>query len=717
MPVIPIEDVLFCDLETRSAVDLRKTGAWRYAEDPSTDVYCACYAIGDGLTETWYPHQPVPQAIIDHIKAGKWFSAHNIGFEFPMVNLLLAPRYGWPELTISQLHDTAAEAAAMGLPRSLEEVGHVLGLGTQKDLEGHALMLRMCRPRRIIPEGCDNCSGTGTIGQEECWDCNGAGNAYTWWEDQERIDRLTSYCATDVRVAREVFRRVRRLPDAERRVWELDQQINQRGVKVDVTLAAALQTIVETAKDDLDDEMRRITSGAVPKCTNAAALVRWINKRGVKTDSCAKPAVTAMLVDPAVPALVRQALALRRQAAKASTAKLAVMQAAACADGRLRGMFRYHGAQTGRFSGNNVQLHNLPRKSPGGPIILAAETALNYGYTGVKMLYGDPMQFASSMLRPCLVADDDEEMYTADLAQIEARMIAALAGEQSVLDVFASGQDVYCHAATGIFGRTITKQLDRERQVGKVSVLALGFAGGPIAFSHMAKNYNLDIASAYDPVIAVATSDQVERAQFGWSRYKGDMAEKAYLTADLIKQAWRAANPNIVQFWFDLERAAFQAVQTRKPVRVGSLVFHVVALANRDYLWIRLPSGRLLCYTHPVIVDEPTPWGTLKATVRAWTTDSRTKKWVRRSLYGGLLAENATQASSRDVLVEAMLRLDAAGYQIVGHVHDEVILTIKRGAGSRDQIADLMTQRSDWMVKLGLPVAVDVSLPLARYQK
>jgi DNA polymerase len=695
--VIPIEDVLFCDLETRSAVNLKKTGAWRYAEDPSTDVYCACWAIGDNPIETWYPHQPVPQAIVDHIEAGKWFSAHNIGFELPVTNMILAPRYGWPKLSISQLHDTAAEAAAMGLPRSLEEVGRVLGLEVQKDIEGHALMMRMCRPRRIIET--EN------------------GPIYTWWEDPERIARLATYCAVDVQVAREVFLRIRPMPDDERRVWRLDQEINQRGVKIDVALAAALQAIVETAKKDFDSQMLQVTGGAVPKCSNAGALVRWLKAQGVETDSCAKAAVTAMLVDRRVPRIAKDALALRRQAAKASTAKLAVMQAAACSDGRLKGMFRYHGAQTGRWSGALVMLHNLVRKSPPGSVDDAAETAKAHGYKGVEVLYGDPMGFASSMLRPCLIPDDDEELYTADLAQIEARMIAALAREQRVLDVFEAGQDVYCAAASGIFGRTITKKDDQERQVGKIGILSLGFQGGPVAFAAMARNYNLDIASAYRPVIAASDPEQIDRAWFGWRSYTGDMSDKAYVTADLIKQAWRQANPAIVRFWHDLEAAAIWTVKTRKPMRVGPLVLHVAVLDGRDYLWLRLPNGRLLCYTYPVITTVETSWGAEKETVLAWTTDGRTKKWVRRSLYGGLLSENATQASARDVLVEAMLRLDATGYKIVGHVHDEVILTIKRGTGSRDQIAELMIQRSDWMVKLGLPVGVDVSPPLTRYQK
>jgi DNA polymerase len=718
MPVIPIEDVLFYDAETRSRINLKKSGAWRYMEDSSTDVYVVCWAIGEDPVQAWFPGQPVPQAILDHAAAGKYFSAHNVGFEYPLTNWLLAPRYGWPKLTISQMHDTAAEAAAMGLPRALEEVGQALGLKVRKDKEGHALMMRMARPRRIEYEKCGDCEGTGRYRDDTCWFCeDGFLKTPVWWEDQERIDRLTRYCAIDVEVAREVFKRVRRLPDDERRVWELDQAINERGVKVDIGLARALEDTVESCKMDLDDRMWRITGSVVPKCSNAAALVRWLQNNGIETDSCAKPVVTSLLMDRRVSKDVKTALELRRTAGKSSTAKLAVMQYAACADNRLRGMFRYHGAQTGRWAGSLVQLHNLVRKSPPGPLTLAVETVLNYGYDGIKLLYGDPMGFSSSMLRPCLIAGKDEEMYTADLAQIEARMIAALAGEQDVLDVFERGEDVYCHAATGIFGREITKRNDQERQVGKVSTLALGFQGGPVAFSAMAKNYNLDIASAHDTVLAVADPYQVERARLGWKSYHGDMSEKAYLTADLIKQAWRLANPAIVQFWYDLESAALKAVLTRRPVRVGALVFQAVPLAGQDYLWMRLPNGRLICYTRPEVRTVTTPWKTSKDTVFAWTTHSRTKKWTERTLYGGLLAENATQAASRDVLVEAVLRLDAAGYDIVGHVHDEVILTTKRGTGSADEIRDLMTRRSPWMVDLNLPVGVDVSPPLTRYQK
>jgi DNA polymerase len=296
-------------------------------------------------------------------------------------------------------------------------------------------------------------------------------------------------------------------------------------------------------------------------------------------------------------------------------------------------------------------------------------------------------------------------------------MIAALAGEQPVLDVFASGQDVYCHAASGIFDRTITKADDRERQVGKVSVLSLGFQGGPIAFAAMAKNYALDIASAYEPVMATATGEQVERANFGWRRYVGPMSHEAYLTADIIKQAWRENNPSIVQYWRDCEDAVLEAVETRRPAHVGAITYQVVPIAGRDYLWARLPTGRLLCYTDPELRTAPTAWGARRLSVAASSIDSRTKQWTRRQLYGGLLAENNTQAAARDVLVAGMFRLRDAGYRIAAHVHDEAIVCIRKGAGDAEQIRQLMIQRDPWIEALGLPVDADVSPALNRYRK
>ena len=712
MPAIPIEDVLFLDAETRSALDLRKVGSWRYLRSATTDVFMVCWTIGNDPIQTWYPGDPVPPAVIEHVQRGGYVSAHNIGFEFPLIELILAPRYGWPRVPIAQLHDTAAECAAMALPRALEDAGQVLGLAVQKDIEGHSLMLRMCRPRKTLYGACPICEGAG------CGVCDGTGNDFIWWDDPERIKRLEAYCKIDVVVARDVFRRTRRLPPDERRVWEMDQEINQSGIKVDLELVRALQAVVEQTKLDLDAQMAKVTGGAVKKCSNAKAIVTWLRSIGVQTDSIAKPAVTAMLLDRRVPEVARQALMLRRTAAKSSTAKLKTMIAAASPDdGRLRGMFRYHGAATGRWAGSLVQLHNLIRKSPPGDLDLAVEVVKAFGYDGILLMYGDPMGFSSAMLRPCLVPDEDEELYTADLSQIEARMVAGLAGEQDVLDVFASGQDVYCHAASGIFARPITKKDDQERQVGKVSTLSLGFQGGPVAFAAMAKNYNLDIAAAYEPVMASATEEQIERAGWGWDRYDGPMTHKAFLTSDVIKQAWRLANPNIVQYWRDCEDAVLEAVQTGGTVHVGAVTYQTAPIAGRNFLWTRLPNGRLLCYTDPELRRVRTAWGAEKLAVVASSVDSRTKKWKRRVLYGGLLCENNTQAAARDVLVGGMFRLRDAGYRIGAHVHDEAIVCIRKGAGDREQIRQLMIEREPWVVDLGLPVDADVSPALNRYRK
>lgn len=658
MPDIAIEDVLFFDAETRSALDLRKVGSWRYCDSATTDVWMVCWAIGDGPIRTWWPGEAVPAEVMAHARQGRYFSAHNIGFEYPLTNLILHPRYEWPRLEIGQLHDTAAEAAAMALPRSLEEVGAVLGLPVQKDKEGHALMLRMSRPRRVLRAKCPCCRGRQSVPDFVCHGCDGTGADFTWWDERERLRRLEAYCAQDVATAREVFKRLRHLPPDERIVWEMDQMINERGVRIDVPLVRALQGIVVQAKVALDAEMAVTTRGAVKKCSNAGALVTWLNHVGAPTSSVSKAEVAKLLADPTVPEVARRALQLRRTAAKSSTAKLDAMLASVRPDDRqLRGMFVYHGANTGRWSCKLVQLHNLIRKSPPGRIEDAVEVAMRHGYDGVRALYGDPMGFASSMLRPCLIPDDGDEMYSADLSQIEARMVAALAGQQDVLDIFASGQDVYCHAASGIFGREITKHNDKERQVGKVSTLSLGYQGGPVALSQMAKNYNLDLAAAYDTVMEAADEDQIERAKAAFGKYKGAMSRRAYLTADLVKQAWRVANPEIVAYWGRCQHVVTQVVDAfhdpkskkARTQKAGKVTYWVHEARGTNYLWARLPSGRLLCYTDPKLVDTTDAWNRPVRVVQAKSVDSRTKRWTERTLYGGLLVENCL-AGDTDVL-------------------------------------------------------------------
>lgn len=293
----------------------------------------------------------------------------------------------------------------------------------------------------------------------------------------------------------------------------------------------------------------------------------------------------------------------------------------------------------------------------------------------------------------------------ADFSAIEARVVAWLAGEQRILDAFHRNEDVYCVAASAIYGRPITKKDNPdERFIGKVATLALGYQGGVGAFATMAKGYGLDLEPAYEPVMASASEHNIEKAERAYQeRGKGSgITAKRWIAAELIKLAWREGNPAIVQLWYDLENAALAAVQepgTQQPV--GRLAYKVAG----SFLWCKLPSGRLMCYPYPRLAEVETPWGATKLTVVYKSVNGVTKKWEEKKGYGGLFAENVTQAIARDLMAEAMLRVDAAGYPVVLTVHDEAVCEVPKGRGGLDTFTDLMSQVPDWAD--GLPLAAE----------
>lgn len=333
--------VLSLDVESRSAVDIKKAGAYRYWEDSSTSLWCACYAFDDEPVETWLPGAPCPPRIAAHVAAGGTVSAWNAAFERLAWRHALAPRHGWPMPAIEQFDDTAAWGAAMGLPRALGDAAKAMGLPEEKDDEGRRLMLQMAKPRRPRK------------GEDP--------EALFWWDDAERVDRLVAYCVKDVEAERALRRVLLPLSPEEREVYLLDQRMNDRGVAIDVPLVQALLQIVEQAKAKLDDDMALATNYVVRKCSQVSQLTAWLQAQGVPAESLAKAALEDLLLDAFMPENARRALEIRREAAKSSTAKLNAMLAFVCADGRLRGLHLYHGAGTGRWSGKGPQFQNLPR--------------------------------------------------------------------------------------------------------------------------------------------------------------------------------------------------------------------------------------------------------------------------------------------------------------------------------------------------------------------
>lgn len=378
---------LHIDFETRSTLDLKKVGLHNYARHPSTDVWCMAAAIGDAepsvLHMPWVSVMP-GSPFLEHVARGDRVMAHNAPFELAIWNNIMVPRYGWPVLKPTQVHCTMAKAYAMGLPGALEDAALALGMNVLKDAEGRALMLRMARLRRIDPDG-----------------------TVVWWTDPEKLARLYAYCQQDVRVERELDKRLLPLSDKEREVWLMDYAINQRGVAVDVETASAAVAMTEQVKERCNLELGKLTEGAVLTVTAVAALKDWMATKGVVAPSLAKQEVVDLL-DTDIPADVTRALVLRQEAGKASTAKLDRMLMNIGDDGRLRNMYQYHGAGPGRWAGRAVQTHNLPRDMPDAETVeRILELVRAHDYETIDAVFGPPMTMISKCLRSFFIASNE----------------------------------------------------------------------------------------------------------------------------------------------------------------------------------------------------------------------------------------------------------------------------------------------------------------------
>lgn len=673
---------LHIDFETRSTVDLKAAGLDNYAKHPTTDVWCMAWAIGDGPIEMWTP-ATAPDAegtgdfLHDYVREGGAVVAHNAQFELAIWNHIMVPRYGWPLLKPEQTRCTMAMAYAMALPGSLEKAAAAVGIKEQKDMALHRLMLQMCRPR--------------------------SDNPLTWWDEPDKLQRLYEYCKQDVRVERELAKRILALSESEQKLWAIDHRVNTRGVMVDRVAAARAIAIVEAEQERLNQEMHRATGLSI-NTTEVARIAKWVKSRGVPMDGLAKADVLDALSLENLPDDVRRALLLRQEAGKSSTAKLQAMIDAASDDGRLRYMLQYHGAGTGRWAGRKVQLHNMPRQpewfTPGVAEDVIRALGTRDGAAYISAVYDTPLNVISYLLRPLLCAAPGHDLMAADFANIEGRGLAWLAGEEWKLDAFrayddGTGPDLYKVAygrAYGIAPGDVTKD---QRQVGKVMELALGYQGGVGAFQKMAKGYNVKI------------SDTV---------------------AEQVKTLWRDAHPNIQQYWYALDAAAKRAVLSDGSVTEAG-ARPAKFRKKGSFLWCKLPSGRLLCYPYARI-DDAVTFRTDKGVIKKMSrravdrdgtpagaeilredgdvlfymnVDGTSGKWVETDTYGGKLSENITQAICRDLLAAAIIRCEAGGFPVVLHVHDEVVAEVKQDGGDLKYFEQLCAVTPAWAE--GLPVA------------
>lgn len=675
--------VLHIDFETRSAADLKEVGLDNYARDPSTDVWCMAYCMDDGPAHLWEPEDGRKYEINDalnRVMHGATVVTHNVAFELAIWNEIMVPRYGWPELKPEQCVCTMAMAYAMGLPGSLERAAPAAGIKQQKDAVGYRLMLKMCRPKA---DG-------------------------TWHDDPADLVRLHEYCKQDVEVERELYKRLVPLSEKERQVWLLDYKINRRGIQVDLPAVKAASAMVLKEQDRLNQAIRKATDNVVGFVTEVARLTKWVRSQGVEIDGLAKADVLDALKLDTLPANVREALLIRQEAGRSSTAKLNAIVTTAGPDGRVRGTKQYHGAGTGRWAGRTIQPDNFPRPTLTPEEVEAAIKLIRAGeYEKLNLLYGAPMSVAADCLRGMIVAPEGCDLLAGDFANVEGRVLPWLAGEEWKLQAFRdqdakTGPEIYLVAAAKIYHTTPSAYTKKspERQTGKTAELACGYQGGVGAFRTMEKSLHLDLG---------LTDDEV----------------------NTVKDEWRAAHPAIVRYWYDCEEAAINAVLNPGVVFAAGAPGRLVRYKKvGSFLWCGLPSNRAICYPYPKILPVETPWGDTKDVLTYMKVLDKTKAnkdkiipdaaaqgdWQRVSTYGGKLVENNTQAVARDLLAEALLRLDAAGFGIPMHVHDEAVVEIdaRHDADVEEHFIEIMADTPSWAA--GLPIAVE-TWRAKRYRK
>lgn len=626
---------LHIDLETYSSVDLAKSGLYKYVDSPDFEILLLAYAWDNDpvqvLDLTGEPPAELDSVIAAIENPDITKVAHNCAFERTCLR-----KYLGCSLLVAEWQDTMILAAMNGLPQSLDASGAALQLQDRKIKEGTSLISYFCKP----------CKPTFS---------NGGRTRNLPCHAPEKWERFKTYCARDVEVEREIFRRLSvvaaYVPDWERRVFELDSRINDRGVLIDLDFVESAIAVDRAFSDKHFAEMQRLTGLDNPG--SVAQLKLWLESVGVSCDSLNKQTV-ADLIEQTPDPTIRRVLELRQQLGKTSIKKYETMQAAACRDGRVRGIMQYYGAgRTGRWAGRIVQPQNLPQNHL-EQIGIVRGIVRDRDLETLETLYDNVPDTLSQLIRTALIAKPGHTFLVADYSAIEARVIAYLAGEQWRMDVFANGGDIYCSSASAMFHVPVEKHgiNGHLRQKGKIAELACGYGGGVGALK-----------------------------AFG--------ADKMGLTDDEMQSIvaqWRAASPSIPQFWRETEKAVKHALRT--PGRAFTVQPCGVKYI-RDRLALRcvLPSGRQLSYWAAHLDAD--------GSIRFMGQNQTTRKWEQMETWGGKLVENIVQAFARDCLAVAMLRLDAAGFNIVFHVHDEVIVEAPEGSRWED-VAGIMGQPIDW---------------------
>lgn len=630
---------LSIDLETYSDQPLAKTGVYRYVESPDFEILLFAYSVDGGSVQQidLACGEKIPPAILAALeddKVIKW--AFNANFE----RICLSRFLGYPTgdyLEPDSWRCSMVWAAYMGLPLSLEGAGAVLGLEKQKLAEGKDLIKYFCQP----------CAPTKSNGLRTR---NLPEHAADKWLAFKR------YNIRDVETEMSIQARLSKypVPDSVWKEYHLDQEINDRGVGLDMELVRQAIQMDGRSRSELTQAMKELTSLDNPN--SVQQMKQWLADNGVETDTLGKKAVAELL--KTAPPELQKVLTLRQQLAKSSVKKYQAMETAVCADGRARGMFQFYGAnRTGRWAGRIIQMQNLPQNHLDD--LSEARGLVRVGdFDALEMLYEDVPDTLSQLIRTAFVPQENRKFIVADFSAIEARVIAWFAGEKWRQDVFAEGKDIYCASASQMFGVPVEKHgvNGHLRQKGKIAELALGYGGSVGALKAMGA---LEMGLHEDELPALVS-------------------------------AWRQANPKIVQFWWAVDRAVMDAVTRKTTTKTHGIIFS----ARNGMLFITLPSGRSLAYVKPKIGENRFGGDCI-----TYEGVGGTKKWEQLDSYGPKFVENIVQATSRDILCYAMRTLRCCS--IVMHIHDEVVIEADRRM-SLQAVCDQMGRTPPWAKGLQL---------------
>ena len=662
------------DFESFSEIDLKRTGTWKYSESPTTEVLMMAYARGQEQPKLWLAGDPPPDELLTAVDKGARVVAHNVEMERSVWENICVKRFGWPEIEPMKWRCTMARAASRALPLGLDELTRALNLVEKKDRRGKQLINLFCKPqkatkklpaRRVRPE-----------------------------DKPEEWEEFKAYCLQDVRAEQEVDRLLGPLLAANQRVFMLNGAMNARGMYIDLDSVDNALAVVAQCETKLTAKLQEITFGEIETHNQRDKIMALLEREGVVLED-----FTADTVEEALPAVKRshgrdslayQVLDIRQRLAKASSKKLGALRDATCRDGRVRGLSQYHGAFTGRNAGRLVQPLNLPRPklqitstdedgkvtrgmvSPEQLIEDLRSRDADY----LEMLYGDPMQAVADALRPMFMAAPGKLLCAADLSAIEAVGLAALAGQESKLDVFRRGEDPYCVFASGALGRLVTKKTDpvARQEVGKVGELAFGYGGGVGAWR------NFDDSDRF-------TDDEVKGFQKSWREQHAEIARPPWdpMVRDKVKD---------VGLWYGLERA-FKHAMIHGEASYRDLRYK----RHGMYMICYLPSGRPICYYDPVLKERPHRWREDETETVISYMSVKKGRWQRVETWGGKLAENVTQAACCDILIHGHVRAEPMMPALMT-IYDELIVEIDEKEDvercKRDLVSCMVEELPPW---------------------